>query len=155
MTVLGATSMLTAPFGSHGVVLAAITAAICTGTEAHPDPQRRYMAGVVCGVLYILLGLVGGALAGLILSLPKALVVTAAGLALFGTLASSLTSALTDAAHREAALLTFVVAASGITIGGLGAPLWAMLAGGTVSFLLHSKVGRKTAGGHGGSVVKP
>ncbi|HJV07363.1 MAG TPA: benzoate/H(+) symporter BenE family transporter [Chromobacteriaceae bacterium] len=156
VTVLGVTSMLTAPFGSHGVVLAAITAAICTGTEAHPDPQRRYMAGVVCGVLYILLGLVGGALAGLILSLPKALVVTAAGLALFGTLASSLTAALTDTAHREAALLTFVVAASGITIGGLGAPLWAMLAGGTVSFLLHSKVGRKTpAEGTGGSVVKP
>lgn len=137
VTVLGVASMVTAPFGGHGVVLAAITAAICTGPEAHPDPKRRYMAGVVCGLLYIVLGLLGGALAALILALPKALVIAAAGLALFGTLASSLSSALADTRHREAALLTFVVAASGVSIAGLGAPLWAMLAGGVTSVLLH------------------
>lgn len=136
VTSLGLMSIVTAPLGGHGVVLAAITAAICTGPEAHPDPARRYMAGVVCGVLYLLLGLAGGALAALILTLPKALVAAAAGLALFGTLASSLATALGDERQREAALLTFVVAASGVTIAGLGAPLWALLAGGAVSGLL-------------------
>ncbi|QBJ78037.1 benzoate/H(+) symporter BenE family transporter [Aquitalea sp. USM4] len=139
VTVLGLASVITAPLGGHGVTLAAIIAAICTGPEAHPDPQRRYMAGLVCGVLYIVLGIAGGALAGLVLLLPKALVVTAAGLALFGTLASSLTAALMDEGHREAALLTFVVAASGVTIAGLGSPLWAVLAGGSVSWLLKAR----------------
>jgi hypothetical protein len=64
VTVLGLASIITAPLGGHGVTLAAIIAAICTGPEAHPDPQRRYMAGLVCGVLYIVLGIAGGALAG-------------------------------------------------------------------------------------------
>lgn len=136
VSLLGAVSMLTAPFGGHGVVLAAITAAICTGPETHPDPKRRYVAGVICGALYLVLGVAGGALASLILTLPKALVATAAGLALFGTLASSLSAALASESHREAALITFVVAASGVSIAGLGAPLWALLAGGAVALIL-------------------
>ncbi|WP_043639299.1 benzoate/H(+) symporter BenE family transporter [Chromobacterium haemolyticum] len=136
VSLLGAVSMLTAPFGGHGVVLAAITAAICTGPETHPDPKRRYVAGVICGALYLVLGVAGGALASLILTLPKALVATAAGLALFGTLASSLSAALADEGRREAALITFVVAASGVSIAGLGAPLWALLAGGAVALIL-------------------
>ncbi|WP_337882106.1 benzoate/H(+) symporter BenE family transporter [Chromobacterium haemolyticum] len=136
VSLLGAVSMLTAPFGGHGVVLAAITAAICTGPETHPDPKRRYVAGVICGTLYLVLGVAGGALASLILTLPKALVATAAGLALFGTLASSLSAALADEGRREAALITFVVAASGVSIAGLGAPLWALLAGGAVALIL-------------------
>ena len=106
VSLLGAVSMLAAPFGGHGVVLAAITAAICTGPETHPDPKRRYVAGVICGLLYLALGVAGGALASLILTLPKALVATAAGLALFGTLASSLSAALGDESRREAALIT-------------------------------------------------
>ncbi|VEB39782.1 Inner membrane protein ydcO [Chromobacterium violaceum] len=130
VTALGLASVLTAPLGGHGVTLAAIIAAICTGPESHPDRRRRYVAGLFCGLLYIVLGLMGGALAAWVLLLPKALVVAAAGLALFGTLASSLGAALADGEHREAALLTFVVAASGVSIAGLGAPLWAMLAGG-------------------------
>ena len=136
VSLLGAVSMLAAPFGGHGVVLAAITAAICTGPETHPDPKRRYVAGVICGLLYLALGVAGGALASLILTLPKALVATAAGLALFGTLASSLSAALGDESRREAALITFVVAASGVSIAGLGAPLWALLAGGAVALIL-------------------
>ena len=136
VSLLGAVSMLTAPFGGHGVVLAAITAAICTGPETHPDPKRRYVAGVICGMLYLVLGVAGGALASLILTLPKALVATAAGLALFGTLASSLSAALASESHRESALITFVVAASGVSIAGLGAPLWALLAGGAVALIL-------------------
>ncbi|AAQ57810.1 benzoate/H(+) symporter BenE family transporter [Chromobacterium violaceum] len=136
VTVLGLASVLTAPLGGHGVTLAAIIAAICTGPESHPDRRRRYVAGLFCGLLYIVLGLMGGALAAWVLLLPKALVVAAAGLALFGTLASSLGAALADGEHREAALLTFVVAASGVSIAGLGAPLWAMLAGGLLCRLL-------------------
>ncbi|MCD4486387.1 benzoate/H(+) symporter BenE family transporter [Chromobacterium vaccinii] len=136
VTALGLASVLTAPFGGHGVTLAAIIAAICTGPEAHPDRSRRYVAGVFCGLIYIVMGVMGGALAALALALPKALLVTAAGLALFGTLASSLGAALADAEHRESALLTFVVAASGVSFAGLGAPLWAMLAGGLLCRLL-------------------
>ncbi|KUM01842.1 benzoate/H(+) symporter BenE family transporter [Chromobacterium subtsugae] len=136
VTALGLASVLTAPFGGHGVTLAAIIAAICTGPEAHPDRSRRYVAGVFCGLIYIVMGALGGALAALALALPKALLVTAAGLALFGTLASSLGAALADAEHRESALLTFVVAASGVSFAGLGAPLWAMLAGGLLCRLL-------------------
>ncbi|MCD5328391.1 benzoate/H(+) symporter BenE family transporter [Chromobacterium piscinae] len=136
VTALGLASMLTAPFGGHGVTLAAIIAAICTGPEAHPDRSRRYVAGVFCGLIYIVMGVMGGALAALALALPKPLLVTAAGLALFGTLASSLGAALADAEHRESALLTFVVAASGVSFAGLGAPLWAMLAGGLLCRLL-------------------
>ncbi|AXE29946.1 benzoate transporter [Chromobacterium phragmitis] len=136
VTTLGVASLLTAPLGGHGVTLAAIIAAICTGPESHPDRSRRYVAGLFCGLLYIGLGLMGGALAAWVLLLPKALVVAAAGLALFGTLASSLGAALADGEHREAALLTFVVAASGVSIAGLGAPLWAMLAGGLLCRLL-------------------
>ena len=139
VTTLGVASILSAPFGGHGVTLAAIIAAICTGPEAHPDPSRRYVAGLVCGVLYILLGVAGGALAGMVLQLPKALVVTAAGLALFNTLAGALAVALRDESHREAALLTFVVAASGVSIAGLGAPLWAVLAGGVTGWLLERR----------------
>ncbi|POZ61234.1 benzoate/H(+) symporter BenE family transporter [Chromobacterium alticapitis] len=136
VTALGIASLLTAPLGGHGVTLAAIIAAICTGPEAHPDRSRRYVAGVFCGLIYIAMGTMGGALAALALALPKPLLVTAAGLALFGTLASSLSAAVADAEHREAALLTFVVAASGVSFAGLGAPLWAMLAGGLLCRLL-------------------
>lgn len=143
VSLLGAVSMLTAPFGGHGVVLAAITAAICTGPETHPDPKRRYVAGVICGALYLAIGAAGGALASLILTLPKALVATAAGLALFGTLASSLSAALSDESRREAALITFVVAASGVSIAGLGAPLWALLAGGAVALILRPAKARQ------------
>ncbi len=129
VTTLGFLSLLTAPFGGHGVTLAAITAAICTGPDAHPNPHRRYIAGVVSGGLYILIGVLGGYMVTWILSLPKAFIVAAAGLALFSTLAASLEATLRNETHREAGLLTFMVAASGVSWFGLGAPLWALLAG--------------------------
>ncbi len=136
VSALGGVSALLAPFGCHGVVLAAITAAMCTGPEAHPDRAQRWKAGVVAACCYILVALLGGALVALLLVLPKALVMAAAALALFGTLASSLSAALASDTQREAALLTFVVAASGVSFAGIGSPLWALLAGVAVSLLL-------------------
>lgn len=129
VSLLGGVSALLAPFGCHGVVLAAITAAMCTGRDCHPDQAERWKAGMVAALCYLLVAAIGGALVALLLLLPVTLVTTTAALALFGTLSSSLATALTPEKDREAALLTFVVAASGITIAGIGAPLWALLAG--------------------------
>ena len=145
VSALGGVSALLAPFGCHGVVLAAITAAMCTGPEAHPDRAQRWKAGVVAACCYILVALLGGALVALLLVLPKALVMAAAALALFGTLASSLSAALASDTQREAALLTFVVAASGVSFAGIGAPLWALLAGVAVSLLLRWQLPKPAA----------
>ena len=122
-------SVLLAPFGSHGVNLAAITAAICTGREAHELPAKRYVAGVVCGLIYVLVGLFGGALVLLFEKKKKILVATIAGLALIGALTSSLSTALNDESEREAALVTFVATASGMMMWGLGAPFWGLVLG--------------------------
>ena len=114
--VIGATglaSLLLAPFGGYALNLAAITAAICMGREAQEDPARRYVASASAGVFYIALGLAGGAVAGLLAAFPRELVMAVAGLALLGTIASGLASALKDEAHRDAALLTFLVSLSG------------------------------------------
>ncbi|MGL6045900.1 MAG: benzoate/H(+) symporter BenE family transporter [Vogesella sp.] len=146
VSALGGVSALLAPFGCHGVVLAAITAAMCTGPEAHPDRTQRWKAGVVAACCYILVALLGGALVALLLVLPKALVMAAAALALFGTLASSLSAALASDTQREAALLTFVVAASGVSFAGIGAPLWALLAGVAVSLLLRWQLPKPATG---------
>jgi benzoate membrane transport protein len=139
VTVLGLASVITAPLGGHGVTLAAIIAAICTGPEAHPDPQRRYMAGLVCGALYIVLGIAGGALAGLVLLLPKALVVTAAGLALVRH-AGLIADRRADGRRPPRSRLAYLCGGGiGVTIAGLGSPLWAVLAGGSVSWLLKAR----------------
>ena len=129
ITTTGVATLLLAPFGSFGLNLAAITAAICMGPEAHPDPKRRYIAPVTAGVLYVLIGLGGGAVVGLMAAFPHALVVAVAGLALLGTIAGALASALAVEKHRDAAALTFLVALSGVTLGGIGAPFWAVVAG--------------------------
>jgi benzoate membrane transport protein len=125
----GLATLLLAPFGSFGLNLAAITAAICMGPEAHPDPKRRYIAPVAAGVFYLLIGLGGGAVVGLIAAFPHALVVAVAGLALLGTVAGALSSALAVEKHRDAAALTFLITLSGVTLGGIGAPFWGVVAG--------------------------
>ncbi len=125
----GIATLLLAPFGSFGLNLAAITAAICMGPEAHPDPLRRYMAPVAAGVFYLLIGLGGGAVVGLMAAFPHALVVAVAGLALLGTIAGALASALAVEKHRDAAAITFLVTLSGVTLGGIGAPFWGVVAG--------------------------
>jgi benzoate membrane transport protein len=125
----GLATLLLAPFGSFGLNLAAITAAICMGPQAHPDPKRRYVAPVAAGVFYLLVGLGGGAVVGLMGAFPHALVVAVAGLALLGTIAGALSSALAVEKHRDAAALTFLVTLSGVTLAGIGAPFWGVVAG--------------------------
>ncbi len=125
----GVVSLLLAPFGGYAINLAAITAAICMGPEAHTNPSRRYTAAVAAGVFYMAMGLAGGTIASLLAAFPKALVLCVAGLALLGTIASGLSAAMHDAKHREAALLTFLVSLSGVTLAGVGSAFWGLLVG--------------------------
>ena len=118
-----------APFGSHGVNLAAITAAICSGHEAHPDPSKRYIAGVALGVFYVIAGVFGATLVGLFAALPKTMIATLAGLALLGAIANGMTTAMSDERSRESALITFLVTASGATFLGLGSAFWGLVLG--------------------------
>jgi benzoate membrane transport protein len=129
LTITGLATLLLAPFGAFALNLAAITAALCTGREAHPDPARRYTAAVVCGTLYCLVGLFGAAVTGVLTAFPRELVVAIAGLALLGTIGAALATALRDEAHREPALITFLVTLSGLSIAGIGAPFWGVVAG--------------------------
>jgi len=131
----GLGTMLAAPFGGHAVNLAAITAAICANPDAHPEPRRRYWAAVVAGLAYMALGLTAGAATAFMSISPPVLVEAVAGLALLGALGASLQNALADADRREAALVTFLVAASGLTILGIGGAFWGLLAGGALLLL--------------------
>ncbi len=135
ITVTGLATLLLAPFGGYAFNLAAITAAICMGREAHEDPARRYWASAMAGVFYILLGLAGGAVVGLLAAFPKELVAAVAGLALLGTIAGGLAQALKEEQHRDAAILTFLVTLSGVTLLGIGSAFWGVVAG-TVSLLV-------------------
>jgi benzoate membrane transport protein len=125
----GVVTALLAPFGGYALNLAAITAAICMGREAHEDPAQRWWASATAGVLYIATGLLGGAVVALIAAFPKALVLALAGLALLGTLGAGLATAMKDEQQREAALITFVVSASGLSLWGVGAAFWGVVAG--------------------------
>lgn len=125
----GAMTVILAPFGAFSFNLAAITAAICLGKEAHPDPSRRYIAPISAGLLYIVIGVFGGAITGLLIAFPRALVVSVAGLALLATIGGGLGTALKDDRHRDAAIITFLVALSGLELLGVGAPFWAVVAG--------------------------
>jgi len=133
----GLATLVLAPFGAFGLNLAAITAAICMGPEAQADPKRRYVAPVAAGVFYVLTGLGGGAVVGLIAAFPHALVVAVAGLALLGTIAGALASAMAVEKHRDAAMLTFLVTLSGVNLGGIGAPFWGVVAGGVALGVQH------------------
>jgi benzoate membrane transport protein len=136
--VVGATglaSLVLAPFGGYALNLAAITAAICMGKEAHPDPSRRYTASVAAGLLYIALGLAGGTIVSLMAAFPQALVLAVAGLALLGTIASGLAVAVKDEQQRDAALLTFLVTLSGVTLVGVGSAFWGVVVGGLAQWL--------------------
>jgi benzoate membrane transport protein len=132
-------SLLLAPFACHGLNLAAITAAICTGREAHEDPRKRYVAGVACGLCYLLLGLFGATLVSLFSALPKELIAALAGLALFGAIGGALASAMAAPDDREAALITFLVTASGMSFLGLSAAFWGLIFGIAAHLLLSAR----------------
>jgi benzoate membrane transport protein len=125
----GIANLLLAPFGAFALNLAAITAAICMGREAHEDPARRYVAAVAAGVFYLLIGLFGATVSAVFAAFPKELVLVIAGLALFGTIGNGLAAALSDEKEREPALVTFLVTASGVTLFGIGSAFWGLVAG--------------------------
>jgi benzoate membrane transport protein len=129
LTTTGLTSMLLAPFGSHGIHMAAISAAICAGPQAHEDPQKRYTAAIWCGVFYGIAGVFGATLAALFAALPKALILSIAALALFASIIGGLTQAMSEPKEREAALITFLVTASGMTLFSVGSAFWGIVAG--------------------------
>lgn len=120
---------LLAPFGCHGLNLAAVTASLCTGREAHENPRRRYVAAVSGSVLYLLLGIAGATLMSLFAAFPAALIAALAGLALYGAISEALARSLSEPAERDAGLFTFLVTASGVSFLGLSAPFWGLLFG--------------------------
>ncbi len=129
ITVTGLATLVLAPFGGYALNLAAITAAICMGREAHEDPAKRYMAAVMAGLFYVVLGLLGGAVVGLLAAFPKELVLALAGFALLATIGGGLAAAMKDEGSREAAVITFIVSASGLALWGVGSAFWGVVAG--------------------------
>jgi benzoate membrane transport protein len=125
----GVANFLLAPFGAFAINLAAITAAICMGREAPEDYQRRYVASMSAGFFYLLIGLFGATVSAVFAAFPHELVAAIAGLALIGTIGNGLSVAMAAEREREAALLTFLVTASGVTLLGIGSAFWGLLAG--------------------------
>lgn len=137
----GALALLLSPFGVYSICIAAITAAICQSPEAHPDPQKRWLAAAAAGVFYLLAGVFGGAITSLMAALPAAWIQMLAGLALLGTIGGSLFQALNHESERDAAVVTFLVTASGVTLAGIGSAFWGLVFGG-VSYVLLSTLRR-------------
>jgi benzoate membrane transport protein len=125
----GLANLVVAPFGGYALNLAAITAAICMGREAHEDPRRRYVAAMAAGAFYVVVGLFGATIVSFFTVVPTELVAAIAGLALFGTIGNGLAAALRDENQREPALVTFLVTASGVTLSGVGSAFWGLVAG--------------------------
>lgn len=133
----GIASLLLAPFGGYAFNLAAITAAICMGREAHEDPARRYAAAVSAGVFYVVVGVLGAAVVGLIAAFPRPMVLAVAGFALIGTIGAGLAAATKDERSREAAVITFLVTASGVSLWGIASAFWGVVAGGVALAVQH------------------
>jgi len=139
----GIATLILAPFGAFALNLAAITAAICMGREAHEDPAKRYVAAIAAGVFYILVGLFGATVAAVFAAFPKELVLAIAGLALLGTIGNGLATALTHEKEREPALITFLVTASGVTLFGIGSAFWGLVAGALAIAVLPGKLSQR------------
>ena len=135
ISMTGIATFLLAPFGAFALNLSAITAAICMGKEAHPDADKRYIASSVCGMIYIFIGLFASIVTALLTAFPKELIAAIAGLALLGTIAGGLATALQDEKHRDAAIITFLVTLSGVTLAGIGAAFWGVVAGSLALFV--------------------
>ncbi len=132
ISVTGLVSLLSAPFGALTTNLAAISAAICTGPDAHPDPAKRWKTGPFYALAYLVFAIFGASLVAIFAVLPQSLIVLVAGLALLAPLANALAIALNDEAERMAATTAFAVTASGLTLFGIGAAFWGLVAGLTV-----------------------
>ena len=147
ITLTGVVSLLLAPFGAFALNFSAITAAMCMGPEAHEDRRRRYTAAASCGALYLVIGLFGAVVTGVLTSFPKELVVAIAGIALLSTIGNGLASSLKNETHREAALITFLVTLSGVTLMGIGSAFWGVVAGSFALFV--QQYGRSTSSAMG------
>lgn len=139
MGITGFGTVIGAPFGGHTINLAAISAALAAAPQAHPDPRRRWIAASSAGWFYLFLALCSAAVATLVAVAPAGVVETVAGLALLGTLGSSLAGALKHETGREAAILTFLIAASGIAVFGIGSAFWALVVGLVLRWVLTPK----------------
>ena len=129
LAVTGLGSLVMAPFGSHAFNIAAITAAIATGREAHEDGRKRWIAGIAAGCFYVLVGVFGVTLAAVFMAFPATFITTLAGLALLGTIGGSLAGAMADPSSREASLVTFLASAANINLLGIGGAFWGLVIG--------------------------
>lgn len=132
----GGLALLLAPLGVYSICIAAITAAICQSPDAHPDPDKRWLAAAAAGVFYLLAGVFGGSITGVMAALPLSWIQTLAGLALLRTISGSLYQALHNERERDAAIVTFLLTASGVTLGGIGSAFWGLVAGGVCYLVL-------------------
>ncbi len=146
ITMTGLATLVLAPFGAFALNFSAITAAICMGPEAHEDRGKRYTAAASCGLIYVVIGLFGAVITGLLTAFPRELVVAIAGLALLGTIGNGLAMALREEGHREAALITFLVTLSGVVVAGVGSAFWGVVAGSLALFV--QQYGRDRAPNH-------
>lgn len=142
MTVNSLASLAVACTGGITIAIAAITAAMCTGPDAHEDPHRRYVAGIANGVFYLLAGLCGGSIVMLFAALPKELVVTLAGLALLGPIMANLAGIVAAEDHREASVISFLATASGMSFLGLGSAFWGIVIGMAAWWVLHARTSK-------------
>lgn len=136
IVVTGLLALLLSPFGVYSICIAAITAAICQSPDAHPDASKRWLAAASAGVFYLLAGIFGSSITGIMAALPVSGVQMLAGLALLSTLSGSLYQALNHDAERDAAIVTFLVTASGVTLWGIGSAFWGLMAGGVCFAML-------------------
>ncbi|WP_421400317.1 benzoate/H(+) symporter BenE family transporter [Agrobacterium fabrum] len=143
VTVTGLGSLIMAPFGSHAFNIAAITAAIATGREAHEDPSKRWVAGIAAGCFYVLVGVFGVTLAAVFMAFPATFITTLAGLALLGAIGGSLAGAMAEPASREAALITFLASAANINMLGVGGAFWGLVIGLVAYAVLNGRLPRK------------
>lgn len=135
----GFTQALLAPFGCYTVNIAAISAAVSLDDQVHPDPSKRYIAGISCGFFYILMGLFAATLTSLLMSFPHLFIIALAGIALLGTISHNISIAFSDVNDREAALMTFLFSASGVQFFGIGSAFWGLLFGFAVTFIFRFK----------------
>ncbi|MGJ7918532.1 benzoate/H(+) symporter BenE family transporter [Massilia sp. LXY-6] len=140
-------SLAAAFAGGITIAIAAITAAMCTGPDAHEDPRRRYVAGIANGLFYLLAGMCGGSVVMLFAALPKELIVCLAGLALLGAIAGNLAGVMAADDHREASVITFLATASGMSFLGLGSAFWGIVIGMAACRILHGRAPRAARGG--------